>query len=186
MAKFISSNISGIVQPEIFAWSDSMVVLNWLDSSPHRWKTFLTNRTSHIHVILPGNRWRYVQSKDNPADPGSRGLLPSEMIRCKLWWNEPAWLSSHHSQWPSKSPLTCPDESISEEKRVVIVNIAEQIEEYFLHTLMNSFSDLNKIQNIIAYILRFVAGCRKEPFQFINYNSRKASRSLCSCTSSTI
>ncbi|XP_022906777.2 uncharacterized protein [Onthophagus taurus] len=84
MVKFILSNISGIVQPEIFAWSDSMVVLHWLDSSPHRWKTFVANRTSHIQDILPGNRWRYVQSKDNPADPGSRGLLPSEMIRCKL------------------------------------------------------------------------------------------------------
>ncbi|XP_071054940.1 uncharacterized protein [Onthophagus taurus] len=120
MTKFILSNISGIVQPEIFAWSDSMVVLNWLDSSPHRWKTFVANRTSHIQDILPGNRWRYVQSKDNPAD-----------------------LGQDHSQWPSKSPPTCPDESISEEKRVVIVNVAEQIEENFLHTLMNRFSVLS-------------------------------------------
>nr|XP_022908600.1 uncharacterized protein LOC111419946 [Onthophagus taurus] len=85
LAKFVLSILTAVSKPTIFAWCDSMVVLNWLNSSPHRWKTFVANRTSHIQGILPGHHWHYVPSSENPADPGSRGLLPMGDGDGSLW-----------------------------------------------------------------------------------------------------
>jgi hypothetical protein len=39
----------------VTAWTDSMIVLGWLRSSPHRWKTFVSNRVAYIQEdIHPG------------------------------------------------------------------------------------------------------------------------------------
>ncbi|KAA5655016.1 hypothetical protein F3G58_31860, partial [Pseudomonas aeruginosa] len=57
---------------DIYAWSDSSIVLAWLRSPPHEWKTFVSNRTSEILSRLPARCWRHVPSEDNPADAPSR------------------------------------------------------------------------------------------------------------------
>lgn len=43
-----------------FAWSDSSVVLSWIRSSPHRWKTFVSNRVSSIQDKIPPACWHHV------------------------------------------------------------------------------------------------------------------------------
>jgi len=45
---------------------------------------------------------KHVDGKENPADLGSRGILPAEIIDHKLWWNGPEWLKEDPSSWPSK------------------------------------------------------------------------------------
>ncbi|GFV76660.1 uncharacterized protein TNCV_4728801 [Trichonephila clavipes] len=52
----------------IYAWTDSQVVLSWLSSPPKNWKPFVANRTSEILNIIPCKQWRYVPSKENPAE----------------------------------------------------------------------------------------------------------------------
>ncbi|XP_071055017.1 uncharacterized protein [Onthophagus taurus] len=159
LAEFLISNLSCIAQPKVFAWCDSTIVLGWLKSSPHRWKTFVANRTSHIQNIIPGECWHHVSSLDNPADPGSRGLLPAEMVGCQLWWNGPVWLSCPSSDWPTQVIATLA-EKLPEEKHVVAVNTTTKTDNFLL-TLMERCSSLSKIKNVVAYVLRFVAGCRK-------------------------
>ncbi|XP_063923045.1 uncharacterized protein LOC135137352 [Zophobas morio] len=78
----------------ICAWSDSQVVLSWINSPPHRWKTFVSNRVSFIQETLPSCHWLYLPSLDNPADIGTRGLLPSKLLQSSLWWAGPAFLRS--------------------------------------------------------------------------------------------
>ena len=73
-------------------WTDSMIVLQWLDGSPRRFKTYACNRVSAIINLIPPNRWHHVNGCENPADCGSRGLLPSELLDHTLWWNGPIWL----------------------------------------------------------------------------------------------
>ncbi|GFY25372.1 uncharacterized protein TNCV_2484921 [Trichonephila clavipes] len=63
----------------IYAWTDSHVVLSWLSSPPRNWKPFVANRTSEILDIIPCKQWRYVPSKENPADLGSRGMSPKDL-----------------------------------------------------------------------------------------------------------
>lgn len=65
---------------DIFAWTDSTIVLNWLVGSPRRFKTYVGNRVSHIVDLVAPDRWGHVEGVENPADCASRGLLPSELL----------------------------------------------------------------------------------------------------------
>ncbi|XP_045449986.1 uncharacterized protein LOC123658673 [Melitaea cinxia] len=84
----------------IVAWSDSSVVLAWLRSSPHEWKTFVSNRVSEILTRVPASCWRHVPSADNPADAASRGLLPAALVKSDLWYHGPVWLQQSSDSWP--------------------------------------------------------------------------------------
>ncbi|XP_070851548.1 uncharacterized protein [Drosophila suzukii] len=71
----------------VFAWSDSSIVLSWLSYAPAQLKTFVGNRTSEILDTIPRKTWRHEDSKSNPADCASRGLMAADLIDFHLWWN---------------------------------------------------------------------------------------------------
>ena len=52
----------------VYAWTDSTIVLNWLDGSPKRFKTYVGNRISSIMELIPPDKWRHVRGLENPAD----------------------------------------------------------------------------------------------------------------------
>ncbi|GFV98968.1 uncharacterized protein TNCV_3390311 [Trichonephila clavipes] len=74
-------------------YSKTKVVLSWLSSPPRNWKPFVANRISEILDMTPCKQWRYVPSKENPADLGSRGMSPKDLPDCSLWWEGPQWLT---------------------------------------------------------------------------------------------
>ena len=51
------------------AWTDSMIVLTWIQGSPRRFKVFVGNRISQILELTPAGRWNHVISEDNPVRP---------------------------------------------------------------------------------------------------------------------
>ncbi|KAK9731009.1 hypothetical protein QE152_g14059 [Popillia japonica] len=85
---------------DIWYWSDSTIVISWLQMSPNNLKTFVANRVSNIQNITDVQRWRHVLSKDNPADIISRGLSVNELKNSRLWWSGPTWLGLSTEQWP--------------------------------------------------------------------------------------
>ncbi|GFV63868.1 pao retrotransposon peptidase superfamily [Trichonephila clavipes] len=107
---------------DVFAWTDSKIVLSWLSSHPRKWKTFVANRISEIMEVLPTKHWRHVPSKENPADIASRGIDPKCLPDCMLWWQGPPWLRLETSSWP-KAESGC-DEASNEEE---IQSIKKQI-----------------------------------------------------------
>nr|XP_036214410.1 uncharacterized protein LOC118680113 [Bactrocera oleae] len=64
----------------LYLWSDSEIVLAWLEKPPHAWKTYIANRTSQILDLVGSATWRHVASADNPADL-VKGV-PSEYPQC--------------------------------------------------------------------------------------------------------
>ena len=86
----------------VYVWTDSTVVLNWIVGNPCRFKTFVSNRVSELIDNIPPNCWRHVNGIENPADCASRGLLLFELIDHKLWWNGPEWLLEGPSNWPKQ------------------------------------------------------------------------------------
>ncbi|XP_066590775.1 uncharacterized protein [Prorops nasuta] len=59
----------------VMAWSDSRDVLAWIRKHPSHWKVFVANRVSYIQTELPSAVWRYVPTRDNPADLATRVAL---------------------------------------------------------------------------------------------------------------
>ncbi|GFW29351.1 integrase catalytic domain-containing protein [Trichonephila clavipes] len=135
---------------DVFAWTDSKIVLSWLSGHPRQWKTFVANRTSEIIEVLPTKHWRHVPSKENPADLASRGIDPKCLPDCKLWWQGPPWLRLETSSWP-KAESSC-DEA-SDEHSISELLIKEQ-----------HIAHLHAGPTLLAHVLRqshWIVGSRK-------------------------
>ncbi len=88
---------------QVFAWTDSSIVLGWLNSDPGELKMFVANRVAETVDRSPPQQWRHVPTTDNPADISSRGMLPAELLQKSLWWHGPEWLLLSPNHWPTRS-----------------------------------------------------------------------------------
>ena len=86
----------------LYAFTDSTIVLYWIYGTSERFQTFEANRIGEIQENVPPEKWAHVISEENPADVGSRGILPGEIIDHKLCWNGPSWLKEDPSNWHYK------------------------------------------------------------------------------------
>ncbi|XP_015125115.1 uncharacterized protein LOC107046906 [Diachasma alloeum] len=136
---------------KIIFWSDSMVALHWIGTSPHHLKTFVANRVSAIQQEAPGIEWRHVRSEDNPADALSRGQLPGELVNNKIWRQGPAWLMHPEDTW-CWQPIV-PLENDSEVKVATCLHI---ITEFNLFTRYSSWIKLRRHVAIWRRFFRFL------------------------------
>ena len=140
----------------VYAWTDSTVVLNWLDGSPKRFKAYVGNRVSTIIDLIPPDKWRHVKGTENPADCASRGLYPSELLNHSLWWDGPTWLKKPPGSWPERMPIP-PNQQEVEQGEVSL----------HIHALtpkpiipIDRFSSFNHLKRVTAWILRFIQNSR--------------------------
>ncbi|KAJ8977829.1 hypothetical protein NQ317_011913 [Molorchus minor] len=147
---------------ELHGFADnSMVVLSWIRSSPHRWTTFVSNRVSHIQDNVSSEHWHHVPTHENPSDCASRGLLPSQLVSHHLWWSGPQWLSDISVAYPSTvNNRLSPDALLAFEKEKRNISLPNFVSLDALNSLLDRFSSLPKIKRIVAYILRFLHNLR--------------------------
>jgi hypothetical protein len=98
-------------------WADNSSVIGWTKEKPSAWKTFVANRIAEIQKLSSPDQWRYVSTKDNPADLLSRGsALDSEELS-RFWFQGPSWLSEEILPKPIKIGKTDFAEAILEAKK---------------------------------------------------------------------
>jgi hypothetical protein len=61
-----------------FLWSDSKIVLSWINRQSNKMKTFVFHRIAEIPDSTEIGNWRHIATQDNPADV-IRGLMPSKL-----------------------------------------------------------------------------------------------------------
>ena len=101
---------------EVFFWTDSTIVLQYINDGHTRFQTFFANRLATIHDLSNPSQWRYVSSDLNPADIASCGLRPHERAKLKIWLECPKFLLQEEDHWPVQ-PHHLPE--ISEDDRNV-------------------------------------------------------------------
>ena len=89
---------------QVTAWTDSSIVLAWLDGQPREFKQFVANRVSFILQATRPQTWKHVPTWDNPADCSSRGMMPQELLNHTLWWKGPSWLHQDPVPVPDQPP----------------------------------------------------------------------------------
>ncbi|XP_062701902.1 uncharacterized protein LOC134285339 [Aedes albopictus] len=151
---------------ELYAWTDSRIVLQWLSSHPRKWKTFIANRTSKILDIVARNRWHHVGSADNPADCASRGISPTELVGHALWWTGPSWLKTDELPFETTDSTiegSLDDEELLE-RRTHVACLATSVKPKSTrgieNFLLNRFSSLNRVRRTLCWINRFVNNVR--------------------------
>ena len=138
-----------------YAWTDSTIVLNWLDGNPRRFKTYICYRISFILDRIPPCRWKHVPWEQNPADCASRGMFPHELMSHNLWWNGPDWLRSTLSDWPRQTEISPDDSDIEVTETCHFAAVGNR------HPVipLDHFSSYSKLTHITAWVLRFIDNC---------------------------
>ena len=100
-------NVSAVLDipvEHITAWTDSSIVLAWLDGQPRDFKQFVANRVSFVLEHTRPQTWKHVPTLDNPADCASRGMAPQDLLQHTLWWQGPSWLQEDPVPVPDQPP----------------------------------------------------------------------------------
>ena len=84
-------------------WTDSKVVLGYINNNTKKFKIFVANRIQQIHEGSNVSQWRYVPSKMNPADDASRRLDANPLIGLKdqIFFGTMKLLGQQKEQKPS-------------------------------------------------------------------------------------
>lgn len=96
-------------------WTDSMTVLERIQSDSCRYKVFVGTRVSEIQELTDHRSWRYVNTQDNPADDITRGKTLQELSEPSRWSRGPSFLKQDPVHWP-KRPEVTPSKVVSELK----------------------------------------------------------------------
>ncbi|XP_055714396.1 uncharacterized protein LOC129808634 [Phlebotomus papatasi] len=142
--------VKPILNPtNVHYWTDSSIVLSWLNTPPDSYKLFVARRITHILKLSKAPQWRHVPTKDNPADVISRGCTPSQLASTILWWNGPPWLTEDESSWPT---IFRPGSNVHDD----VTCLAMVPDPAWHEVWMSRHSRLTTIKHVMAYILRFV------------------------------
>ena len=98
-------------------WTDSTSVLWWIKGYSRQFKPFIANRIGEIQTSTNPDKWRYVPTKQNPADHLTRGITLTELSQLKIWWEGPIFLSEDKSNWPQLETVAKPSSYTRELKR---------------------------------------------------------------------
>ncbi|GFS80422.1 integrase catalytic domain-containing protein [Trichonephila clavipes] len=161
-AALLLSNVLQVVLREFplsihrtIAWTDSTITLAWLKTEPYRWQPFVANRVSKIQTTIPSVEWCHVSGIENPADLGTRELLPYQLVAHDQWIQGPLWLNQPMNETSSyKIPETFsfPDNALKE-KRSVVTCVAKIVP---LPEFIDRIPSFTKLLRVCAWILRFI------------------------------
>ncbi|XP_008484590.1 uncharacterized protein LOC103521259, partial [Diaphorina citri] len=139
---------------EVVCLSDSTIALHWINSSAHKWQTYVANRVTKIQELMPPDKWYHVAGSNNEsADCLSRGLTPSQMVAHSTWFQGPSYLLEEVSSWPI-AKLENSNGPLPEEKRVTL--LTAQPPRPFLLQLAERFSSWKKLVNTLVFVFRFI------------------------------
>ncbi|XP_031632584.1 uncharacterized protein LOC116346586, partial [Contarinia nasturtii] len=130
---------------DVVLWTDSKIVLAWLEGNPKRWKSFVAAKNAV---------WLHVSGIDNPADCASRGIYPSELATHKLWWHGPKFLLQDVDKTPGKVDF---ETLIDTNRELSILNVTVKEP-----NILAQVSSWLKLQKIMAYVVRFVENAKKD------------------------
>ncbi|XP_036148379.1 uncharacterized protein LOC105835230 [Monomorium pharaonis] len=138
----------------LFLWTDSTIILAWLQACSRLWTPFVANRAGEIHQLTNIQNWHHIRSQDNPADLLSRGIMPMSLQHSSNWWSGPSWLSLNQEEWPH-FPYDITKENIPERKSTAIATIAisEPFLDFVKRLKINSTEELQASYNKAEPIL---------------------------------
>ncbi|XP_063618245.1 uncharacterized protein LOC134791133 [Cydia splendana] len=139
------AEVMKIPKPNIRAWTDSTVVLAWLNKHPSSWKTFVANRVAEILNTMDSAQWSHIRTKENPADCASRGMQPAELKEHDLWKFGPKLLHDKVIQYAKPKNN---DTNLEQAARVHVGIVEEEF--------WNKYSSLNRLIRVVAYCRRFL------------------------------
>ena len=162
-AATVSARIGQILKTELngnpsFKYhTDSTTVLRYIANQQTRFKVFVANRVQTILNLSDASQWRYVGTKENPADDASRGLDGQSLLDNQRWLNGPAFLWKPEEEWPEQPFVMCEIPEDDPEVRVTITSNATKVTQETdkaVDKLIQHYSDWYRLKKAVAVFLR--------------------------------
>ncbi|XP_058455031.1 uncharacterized protein LOC131432642 [Malaya genurostris] len=134
---------------ERFFWTDSRDVICWLQSEHRRYSQFVACRVSEILESSTMSEWRWISTKLNVADEGTKWQKVPDLKPTSRWFRGVEFLWMPMSVWPP----SVHSGSTTEELRSNILH----------HTIqepavcVERFSKWKRLLRTVAYVKRFVS-----------------------------
>ncbi|XP_068690212.1 uncharacterized protein [Montipora foliosa] len=135
-------------------WTDSTSVLNYIQNKAKRFHVFVANRVQSIRDQTDPAQWRYVESKNNPADDASGCLNGYQLSDQQRWTKGPDFVWLSESEWPE--PPCVLNSVLNNDPDVKKVQVLTTVvdEKANILTRLARFSNWHRMKRCIAWILR--------------------------------
>ena len=87
-------------------WVDSLYIIYVgfsVQGQSRNFKPFVLHRVGEINDESSQDQWRYVPTKLNPADQGTRGASVQELIKDDCWWYGPSFQKNREDSGPREN-----------------------------------------------------------------------------------
>ncbi|GFX64868.1 integrase catalytic domain-containing protein [Trichonephila clavipes] len=139
---------------QIMLWTDSNIVLAWIQRSPEQLKTLIGNIIKIIQRLTQNCQWNHVSSNENPADLISRGLNASDISSKQLWWHGPDFLREELEANPIDFERITSDSDYLKELKPANV-LLTSCKFSLIDDLSKRSNNYTKLLHILSYIFRF-------------------------------
>ena len=172
-------------------WSDSMTALLWIQSDAHNYRPFVAHPIGEISENTDPDAWRWVASKDSPADLATRGARVGDLTPDSPWFKGPSFLAKDECDWPQKSALasnsaTEAASAAAEMQKLLIGTTSSNAAQPF-HTSSlpdcKRFSCFTRLVRATTWVLHFAqvlrSRVRKQPVTFRQLTADELAQAEC-------
>lgn len=136
-------------------YTDSQVVLGYINNTTRRFYTYVSNRVDQIRSKSNPSDWRYVNTKHNPADLATRSI-PSSKLQDSIWLNGPEFLQSSEECIHCNTVFPLLDPENDREIRTDFIVQRTQLAESPLINRFRKFGSLITLVRVIAHLKQFI------------------------------
>ncbi|XP_055590700.1 uncharacterized protein LOC129742784 [Uranotaenia lowii] len=156
LTQFVVQNHSLRVTRRCF-WTDSSTALSWILEDPRKYHRFVAFRVAEILELTNRNEWRWVPSKQNPADEATKwGSGPFFKVT-SIWYSGPEFLRLSEDRWPVSKVVSTTEEELRACYSHHDVPFFPPVIDY------RRFSKWCRILRTTAYVHRYIANRQLPP-----------------------
>ncbi|XP_028408667.1 uncharacterized protein LOC114531224 [Dendronephthya gigantea] len=138
-----------------FYWTDSEVVLGFINNESKRFHVYVANRVQLIRDHTAPEKWKHVATAANSADEASRGMTAKAFLEKSKWITGPDFLWQTEDNWPKQRVEQRELEEGNPEVKKVKAR-ASSVREVGMLKRLERFSSWVRAKLAIANCIRYV------------------------------
>ena len=141
---------------EVTYYSDSKVVLGYIQNESRRFYVYVANRVQTIRNMSSPSRWRYVDTNENPADLATR-CISAKNLATSDWLTGPSFVKDASTKMEDEQEEIALNEGDPEVRKEASTYVISTIQRQGLGAeRFSRFSTLSSLQYAIANLILVV------------------------------